>query len=307
MSRGEGSVCVLCGCADTDESIVSEAQLSRSREAFTFVRCAECKLVRLSPRPSDTELARWYDDYMLHEGAAAWGRHARTVERAFRVQDKARVRVALKGRPLGGQARVLDVGCGAPTFLDELQRRTGAEAVGLDFSDAGWRETPERYAHLKLHGTTLAKAPLEGPFDLITAWHSLEHDPSPIESLKRLRALARPGARLVVEVPDVEGWSRRIQGARWAGYHTPRHMHAFSTRTLGQMLAMAGWRIETQRRYGTLDPWVLFWLGRLPTGASVNFESRFTTFVLGKVLTYPIAWLQGFIPLGIQTAIARAD
>lgn len=309
MSLLEAVPCVLCGGVDVDESVESAAQLSLSDERFTFVRCDRCELVRLSPRPRLSELKRWYDDYLLHGDAAAWGRYAPFVERSFAAQDRARVRVALRKRPIDKAARVLDVGCGKPSFLAELRRRTGAHATGIDFSDAGWRTEPERFSGLELHASTLADAPVDGSFDLITAWHALEHEPSPIEALRQMRALARPGARLVVEVPDAGGLTRRVQGAKWAGYHTPRHMYAFTPSTLRAVVEAGGWEVESQRRSGTLDPWVLFWLGHIGNDRRLetNLESRFVPFVLGKMATLPLVLLQRLIPLGVQTLVARAN
>ena len=208
---------LLCGHVDIDETVESAAQLSVSDETFTFVRCANCQLVRLSPRPLISNLKDWYEDYLLHGDAEAWGRYAPFVERLFASQDRARVRVSLKTRPLDAKARVLDVGCGRPTFLAELARKTGARATGVDMSDAGWRTEAQRFAGIELHASTLAEAHFSGSFDLITAWHALEHDPSPIEALRRLRDVARPGARLVVEVPDA-GLTRRLQGSRGRGF-----------------------------------------------------------------------------------------
>lgn len=306
MSLQEAVPCGLCGGLEVDETIESAAQLSRSDERFTFVRCASCQLVRLSPRPALADLARWYDDYLLHGDARAWGRYAPLVERSFEAQDRARVRVALRARPLSPEMKALDVGCGRPTYLSRLARLTGASATGVDLSDAGWRSETARFEGLELHATPVADAPLTGPFDLITAWHALEHDPAPIEALRRLRSVARADARLIVEVPDAGGLTRRLQGSRWAGFHTPRHLHVFDPSTLRAVLEAAGWKVETQYRRGTLDPWVLYWLGRVGSErTAINLEARFLPFVLGKVATLPLVALQRLIPLGVQTAIAR--
>jgi hypothetical protein len=133
----------------------------------------------------------------------------------------------------------------------------------VDFSDAGWRAEPARWAAVGpvLHQGRLDQLALAGDFHLITLWHALEHEYRPLELLGRLRRLAAPGATLLVEVPDLDGVTRRLQGSAWAGYHTPRHTAIYTTATLRAMLERAGWQVVRQRRHGTMDPYVLWWLG----------------------------------------------
>ena len=53
---------------------------------------------------------------------------------------------------------------------------------------------------------------------------------------------------------------------------------------------------------------MLYWLGQIGSERTkeTSLESRFVPFVLGKMLTLPLVALQRLIPLGVQTAIARA-
>jgi ubiquinone/menaquinone biosynthesis C-methylase UbiE len=286
--------------------------MSRRDERFTFVRCRDCGLVYLDPRVPAGDIGAWYGpDYLPHRGQAAWGRYAAFAAEGQRRTDRVRVRLVTRAAPLLPPSRVLDVGCGRPTFLEALHRRAGVRGVGLDFSDAGWREEPERWraAGLELHRGRLEELSLAGPFDLVTMWHALEHDYQPLGTLRRLRAMVRTGGTLVVEVPDHDGVTRRLHGSSWAGYHTPRHTAVYTRTTLGAMLQRAGWRVVRQQGYGTLDPYVLWWLGRQERAGRPldgELQGRFPGFMLGKVLTLPAAW-QRWIPLGVQLAVARAD
>jgi SAM-dependent methyltransferase len=261
--------------------------------------------------PED-RIGEWYGpDYLPHRGAAAWGVYARVAAEGQRRTDQARVRCMVDTMAFGPTRRILDLGCGRPTFLEALHRRTGARGVGLDFSDAGWREEQGRWlaSGLELHRGRLEEVRLSGRFDGITLWHALEHDYRPLDTLRRLRGLAAPGATLVVEVPDHDGLTRRLHGASWAGYHTPRHTAVYTAATLRLLLERAGWRVTAQRRYGTMDPYVLWWLGRQQlAGRSLegNLAGRFPAFMAGKLVTLPIAGMQRWLRLGLQLAVARA-
>jgi hypothetical protein len=75
------------------------------------------------------------------------------------------------------------------------------------------------------------------------------------------------------------------------------------------MLERAGWTVVRQASHGTLDPYVLWWLGRQERAGrrlDVNLESRFPGFMAGKLFTLPLAAAQRWISLGVQLAAARA-
>jgi 2-polyprenyl-3-methyl-5-hydroxy-6-metoxy-1,4-benzoquinol methylase len=285
--------------------------MHRGVERFSFVRCRRCALVYLNPRVSEERLAGFYDEsYLPHRGPTAWGRWSRFAEKSQHRTDRARVRWARKTARLGMSTAVLDVGCGRPTFLESLVDRTGARGVGVDVSDGGWTADPERWlaAGIELHHGTVQQAAIEGPFDLVCMWHALEHDYQPLDTLRRLHGVTRPGGALLVEVPNYDSLTRRLHRSSWAGFHTPRHTMAFTPATLRAMLERAGWAVERQVGYGTLDPYVLWWLGRQELKGRFldgNLEAAFPRFMAGKLLTLPLVAVQRWVSLGAQIAVAR--
>lgn len=312
IATTEPTPCLLCGADDAELLLSSGAQMHRDGERFTFVRCRRCGLVYLSPRVRQDGLLRYYDEsYLPHRGASAWGRWARFAAEGQRRTDAARVRRARRATALGPAAAVLDVGCGRPTFLEALARATGTRGTGIDLSDAGWATEPARWAGagLELRQGTVADGLPDGPFDLVTMWHALEHDYAPLDTLRRLREVARPGGSILIEVPNFDSLTRRLHGEQWAGLHTPRHTALYTAATLGAMLECAGWRVARQDQWGTLDPYVLYWLGRQERAGrrlDGSLERAFPAFMLGKALTLPVALLQRWISLGVQVALARA-
>jgi 2-polyprenyl-3-methyl-5-hydroxy-6-metoxy-1,4-benzoquinol methylase len=301
--------CLLCGSSAYDAVCESPSQMHTTRELHRFVRCRDCDLVQLRPLVPVSQIGRYYDEtYLPHRGASAWGRFAPIVEKSMAAVDRARVRRVLTATRLDSNSRVLDLGCGRPTFLRTLRNQTGATAVGIDFAEEAWRHEPERWRDLQLHQGTLDSVTLAGKFDAITLWHALEHEYDPLDTLRRLKSLTKPGATLIVEVPNEDSLTRRIHGEHWAGFHTPRHTAAYTPATLAKLLDRAGWRVERQLKFGTMDPYVLWWLGRqerLGRSVRIDLSDRFVPFVLGKIATLPLTLLQRWISLGIQTAIAR--
>ena len=49
---------------------------------------------------------------------------------------------------------------------------------------------------------------------MVSLRHVLEHLPQPRLAMERISALLRPGGWLLVEIPNIEGWSKRYQNAK---------------------------------------------------------------------------------------------
>lgn len=312
-SRERVPTCPACGADRSRPFTTTSAMMDEGDETFTFVECLGCEAVYLSPRVPAAELGRYYPpSYLPWRGPEGWGRYRGLVAAGLRGTDRRRVRRVQRHCAVGPATRVLDVGCGNPTFLRALADASGCVAVGTDVSDEGWRALGSRYRDLELRTGDLAQMQFSEPFDLLTMWHYLEHDYAPIQTLQRVRELARPGGCLVIEVPDHGSWSRRRYGAEWAGYHTPRHTVLWTRETLRGVLERSGWIVDTVEQTGTLDPWTLAWMSRGERKGidwAGSMEPHFPGFLFGRVVLWPLIrsweWARGHRGAGLLTAVAR--
>lgn len=283
--------CLACGSRRFLPAFCSPAQMHPSKEDFLFSRCEDCGLFFLSTRPRLEILGKYYTEhYLPYRGEQAWGRYAALARLGQRRLDHARVKAAERFVRLNPQTRVLDVGCGKPTFLKALQEKHGCECWGVDFSVEGW-EGGKGFEGIHLVEGDPREVSLEGPFGLIAMWHYLEHDYRPAETLSRLKACAGPGAILMVEAPNLNAWSRRFFGRHWGGFHTPRHTAIYTPRTLAILLERSGWQVVKSGLPGTLGPYILWWLswreGR-GTNWTASMERYFPEFVAGNILLTPL-------------------
>lgn len=301
-------VCPACGAAERTPAVEVRTQMQSGDRSFTFVRCDECGLTYLHPRVAATALAAYYPDhYLPYRGPEAWGPFAPLVAGGVRAVDRRRVALLRRLVGLDEPCRVLDVGCGKPTFLEALVRDTGCLATGVDFADSGWRDSPGRWAELDLRVGELGDLAFEEPFDVVTMWHYLEHDYHPASTLTRVRRLVTPDARLVIEVPDHEGTTRVRHGANWAGYHAPRHTALYDSRTIRTLLESSGWEVVSVVRSGSLDPYVLEWMSRMERRGidwSRSLGGHFPGYLLGKLL-WELRTRGRKEGHGVLTAVAR--
>ena len=178
----------------------------------------------------------------------------RSVEGLIRQVRYRRNREMLPWLPRDRPARVLDIGCGQGWQLYDLRAR-GAEVVGTELS-----EEAARFARQELgldvrvglledvrNGRQRDSLPSPGfapeSFDLIMAWHSLEHLPSPRRTLTEAHRLLREDGHLVVVVPNFGSLEARVAGRRWFHLDVPRHLYHFSQDTLVRLLRSVGFQI----------------------------------------------------------------
>jgi len=210
------------------------------RGRIGLVRCGGCGLVYTNPRPSGDRLQAYYsgNTYVCHEtaGSASGGAKAALVlDRVERRLSAATPRT------------LLDYGCGGGAFLLNARGR-GWDVSGFEPGRRGL----ETCRGLRLHVTDDASVLPRRKFGLITLHHVLEHIAEPGEALQGLRELLAPEGRLFVEVPNAGSLRARMAlpalsrtcgvDERYRAF--PIHLMYYNERTLGMLLARAGWRVE---------------------------------------------------------------
>ena len=90
---------------------------------------------------------------------------------------------------------------------------------------------------------------VEGSVDLAVMASFLEHERDPLGLLRRLRPALAPDAAVVLKVPNLACWNRRVRGKRWCGFRLPDHVNYFTPRTLRILAREAGYAM----RQGPLD------------------------------------------------------
>jgi 2-polyprenyl-3-methyl-5-hydroxy-6-metoxy-1,4-benzoquinol methylase len=175
--------------------------------------------------------------------------------RAIRFEEPSRLeRPELTRRLPVGALRVLDVGCGAGGGIASARSRKGAWTVtGIERDPrlaAQARERCDRVVEGDLR-EVLPRLARDGErFDALVFADVLEHLEDPVAPLRAARALAAPGARLLVSVPNVGHLSivRDLLLGRFdpvpAGLLDAGHLRWFTREFLTQVLEETGWRID---------------------------------------------------------------
>jgi SAM-dependent methyltransferase len=134
-------------------------------------------------------------------------------------------------------ARVHEIGAGDGRLVRALADR-GYVATGSD-----------AFAPTAADGSAIGRARAEASlpsnaFDVVVAWHVLEHLPEPHQALSAAFRALRPGGRLIASVPNLDSIQARIGGPMWFHEDVPRHAVHFTRRGLLRLLDRAGFTVE---------------------------------------------------------------
>ncbi len=303
------SSCPVCASFNLSAHAKNTAQMHPKKEVFNFDRCTDCGAVFINPQLPQSELKAYYTShYLPYRGAEAWGKYANFVKKSQIKLDNKRAQLLQKHFHVDEASIILDIGCGKPTFLKTCKELFNCEALGIDFSDHGWAKEKELFRDITLQVGEVEQLDKAVEPDIITMWHYLEHDDQPLERLKHLAEISKPTTQLIIEVPNYDSKSRKKFGKHWAGWHTPRHLTLFSPNNIGILLERSGWEVKSSYTYGTLDPYLLYWMSKMEQkGIDWNKEmdDEFWDFVIGMLLFLPKRWNHKNTSLGIMTVIAQ--
>ena len=250
--------CNLCGGA-------RHAPLFR-KAGYHLVRCADCDLVFVADPPAADEVAGFYTadaDYhseLLDPASAGFDR--------MRGIARQHLRALRHSAPEPAGLRLLDIGCSSGLFLAEA-REVGFTVSGAELSPETGAFARDHFA-LDIHTGDWREAGHEpGSLDVVTLFDVIEHLPDPLAELAAIRRLLKPGGLLLQSTPNIDGLFPRLSYllARrldyWPHPEPPHHLYQFSTRTLTEMTALAGYeplridqtRIQLSYSFGTPKSW----------------------------------------------------
>lgn len=255
-----GEPCPLCsGTAFSPRASLRDNRTGAFEGRFLVARCTCCGLFGLRPLPDETDLAsgyeRGYGPYELPQVLPLTppsSRVAALQDRLRRYWHLVDGNATIDRLPMVG--RVLDVGAGQGENVAWLRDR-GHDVVGLE-------PNPRAVEICRARGLPVIQGSLESAeletesFDTVLLSQVIEHLTDPVASLGVVRRLLRPGGRVVLLTPNVEGFPARLFGLEWAHWHVPYHVYLYGPGQLRRLLIASGFGVA---RLHTVTPG--YWLG----------------------------------------------
>jgi len=222
-------------CGSSSYSHFMDTNCLGTNTPLTSVRCDECGLVFLNPRP-DKELGKAYFD-KAYSGVEGFENHS-----YYRDHDSILLRnnqrfEYIKKLDVADKS-ILDFGAGQGHFV-KVAQENGWEVVGVEQSKEGIAAA-KRLFNIDLKNSI---ENIKGrKFSVICLWDVIEHLEDPKAVLLMLAEYLHQDGYFIIETGNINSYSFYMDRKKW-GYWSVDHFYYFSYSTLKDLLERIGFRI----------------------------------------------------------------
>lgn len=220
---------------------------------FSYVLCATCGTLYLSPRPAADRLAEYYREA---ESVRFWSTHFYRETAEARREKIFRPRARLVGELLAEpqmDAVFVDIGSGYGIFLKEIER------LGKFHTIVGIEPNPELADICRQSGFEVIQKPIEAVQEgkvkasFATAFEVLEHVFDPLDFLKAARRLLKPKGTLLFTTLTVSGFDIQVLWEHSKSVYPPHHINLISVEGMEILVERAGFCLVELSTPGQLD------------------------------------------------------
>jgi 2-polyprenyl-3-methyl-5-hydroxy-6-metoxy-1,4-benzoquinol methylase len=235
-SQQASEACWACG---------SPAHLDSDYAIAQLYRCSQCGFLFTGVRSAE-ELRELYDAEYFYEFL---GRGAYEEDAAQRRYE-ANLRVELVSRYVAS-GRLLEIGAASGYFLDAAQK--------AGFSVSGIEPVTEVAEQARAQfGVDIAIGFLEDialeprSFDVVCAWHVLEHLRDPADAVERIAGALAPGGYFVAEVPNIDSLVAKRRKLGWRPLDLRHHVGHYNITAMTALLERAGLKVVHTETFPTI-------------------------------------------------------
>ena len=168
--------------------------------------------------------------------------------------------------------RVLDIGCGFGETLGYHKSR-GCDVYGVE-ADENIRRVAEKFG-FKVHVGLFDPDNYEPDFfDYVTLDQVIEHVTDPLNTMRGIAKMLKPGGMAILSTPNSNGWGATVFGRRWINWHAPYHIQHFSLVSMTMAAEQAGLTVERVKTI-TSSEWLYYQWIHLLTYPEIDEPSLF--------------------------------
>ena len=225
--------CVACGS--------HEATFEFEKFGFSYSICRRCGTLFQSPRPPLVAFEAFYRDsvssrFWAEQFFPAVAEVRRSSIFVPRVERLATL-CAQKGL---GIERLIDVGAGYGTFLEEWRARfPGTDLLAVEPSQ-NLAQVCRQKSLPVIEDIAENVLPSDGRADLVVCFEVLEHAYDPVNLIRQLASLTKPGGHVFVSTLSVDGFDIQTLWKNSRSIFPPHHINFLSIKGLYAAFKRAG-------------------------------------------------------------------
>jgi len=240
--------CPICNSQNNELLIKSKDYLifNGNSEDFFVYFCKNCQNGFSFPFLSNEELSKYYpDDYDCYKS------HKNLTGLIQKIKTGKDVRIIKKLLKNNGKD-VLEIGAGSGLFL-YLLKKASLNVSGIEMSASGVKYAKDNF-NIGLDKCFFEDYTGSKQFDIIIAFHVLEHFSDPVPAINKMRGYLKDGGCIYFKVPRLDSWAVKLYKEFWHGFDLPRHRTHFTKKGLIRLLISNGFEIDVFKNdLGPLD------------------------------------------------------
>lgn len=202
------------------------------------MECNNCHLIYYTPQPTPQELEEFYSSETYRsefaEGLMSGSEFATNRYLQFEKALKKYAPQILNQ----SSRKLLDIGCGTGDFLKVAQQNHW-QVSGTEISSKA-AQLASKNIDAQIYGGDIAGINFHGQkYDVVTAYHVIEHLPDPVTFLMQAKKLLKPNGILFLETPNISGIGFKVTKAKWSHIIPPEHIIYFQPKSLSFTLKKA--------------------------------------------------------------------
>jgi len=289
--------CNLCGNSSLEIALITKDNFYKNNKKYKLFRCKICDLYQQNPIPSEKEILSFYPDNYLGNFVDAQSysnltflyKFKRFVYKInmsifYRYERESKEILQYQKLKKIANVNVLDIGCGSGKLLIALSNYN-FKLFGIDIDPEPIKVLKENY-NIDGDAVFFSNFSTDKKFDIIFAYHFLEHVSDPTLTLQKMKNLLKPGGLLFLRVPNIDSLSYKIFGKYSVILDQPRHIFMFSPKTLENFLEKVEFKnikIETNPHLYFIESILNFF------DLTSNFSSTFVSRLIYTIIVTSIS------------------
>jgi 2-polyprenyl-3-methyl-5-hydroxy-6-metoxy-1,4-benzoquinol methylase len=217
-------------CAKKNSTVVIQ------ENGFNGVKCSECGLIYISPRPSFSELLEYYDDDYADSHIAFKKSKTRHAKLTLSIIKK-----------FVSKGKILELGAGGGHFLLEAERQ-GFDVFGIEPNPIEAKLINDELS-IPCENNPLNKDSFPGvSFDAIYHCNVLSHFYDPIQQFLLCREKIVDNGFMIFETGNIGDIDSKYY-KRFSSFEYPTHLFFFGEKSLKKIMNKTGFKIVKVYRY----------------------------------------------------------